>query len=80
LVEIEMVIGRRYVVLVDAESSGDAQEMAECWDPDGATPAAFVAMTGSDHDRAVTRCYVYEDGTPAEWAADNGGETVTGGR
>lgn len=80
LVEMEIIIGRRYVVLVDAETVDAAQDVAGCWDPDGTIPAGFVAIGESEHDRAVTGCYVYEDGTPAEWAADNGGETVTGGR
>lgn len=79
LVEVEVVIGTRYRLLIDAGAERDpllfAGEVADGWVPwDDNCNVLAVASDGDD--RAVDSVAFVEDVTPAEWAADNGGETA----
>lgn len=76
MVEVQVVIGTVHTVLVEADSTGAAEDVVMQWDPNGDYPAAFVAVASAEEGRAVISAEAYTDGDAEEWADDNYGELV----
>lgn len=76
MVEVQVVIGTVHTVLVEADSTGAAEDVVLQWDPNGDYPAGFVAVANAEEGRAIVSAWAYEDGDAEEWADDNCGELV----